>query len=101
LIHVEFEDGLSISVLKNWATCHKDLQLESWKLLKKSNLFKGRPTIFRTLPYSSSRVPSNRSRFATVHISVSKIAEASVKSKVMDMISKRFYWLMRLSLSYM
>jgi hypothetical protein len=29
LIHVEFEDGLSISVLKNWATCHKDLQLES------------------------------------------------------------------------
>jgi hypothetical protein len=35
LLHVEFEDGLTISVLKNRATRHKISQLEIVKVFKK------------------------------------------------------------------
>jgi hypothetical protein len=38
LLHVEFEDGLSVSFLKNKATCHKKLQLEIDKGSKKGQL---------------------------------------------------------------
>jgi hypothetical protein len=36
LVHVEFEYGLSISVAKSRATCHKNLQLEIEKFPKQS-----------------------------------------------------------------
>jgi hypothetical protein len=55
LFHVEFEDGLYISILKIRATHYKNLQLETVKFLKKSNLFKSRPpTLFPTPPFSNS-----------------------------------------------
>jgi hypothetical protein len=38
LLHVRFGDKLSISVSKNKATRHNNLQLETVKFLKKSNL---------------------------------------------------------------
>jgi hypothetical protein len=50
LFHVKFEDGLSIPVLKNRATCHKNLQLKIEKVLKKAMIplyFKSR--LFQTL----------------------------------------------------
>jgi hypothetical protein len=39
LLYVKFEDGLSISVLKNNAIRHNSLQLEIIRFLKKSNVF--------------------------------------------------------------
>jgi hypothetical protein len=42
LLHVKFEDGSSISFLKNRATRYKNLELEIVKFLKKSNVFKRR-----------------------------------------------------------
>jgi hypothetical protein len=42
IIYMEFEDELSISVLKTRAIYHKHLHLEIVKFLKRSNLFKGR-----------------------------------------------------------
>jgi hypothetical protein len=42
LLHVEFEDGLSISVLKDRATRYERLELEIVKFLKKSKVFKRR-----------------------------------------------------------
>jgi hypothetical protein len=47
LFHVEFEDGLSISVLKDRATRHKNVQLKIIKFLKKSN-------VFQTPPFSNT-----------------------------------------------
>jgi hypothetical protein len=43
---LEFEDGLSMSVLINRATRYKNLDLEVVKFLKKSNVFKRRPLHF-------------------------------------------------------
>jgi hypothetical protein len=57
---VKFEDGLFISLLKNRAIRLKILQLEIEQLLKKSNVFKRRPTVFHTLPFSNSCVHGNR-----------------------------------------
>jgi hypothetical protein len=42
LLHVVFEDELSISFWKNRTTCHKNLELKIVKFLKKSNMFKAR-----------------------------------------------------------
>jgi hypothetical protein len=42
MFHVDFEDGPSISDLENKATRRKKVQLEIVKLLKKSQMFKGR-----------------------------------------------------------
>lgn len=75
LPHVEFEDGYSISVLKNRATRHKKLQLEFEKFLKKSNLFENRlPAVFYTPPFQTRRVHRNLSRLgALVHVRVFKM----------------------------
>jgi hypothetical protein len=54
LLHVKIEDGLSISVLKNRATCHKNLELEIVKVLKKSNAAR----LFHTPLFSNFCVPS-------------------------------------------
>jgi hypothetical protein len=56
---VEFEDGLSISFLKNMATRYKNLDVEIVKFLKKSNVFKRRRRAFLTLvcPRSKLGVP--------------------------------------------
>jgi hypothetical protein len=49
LFHLKFEDMLYISVLKNRATCHKNLQLQIVKFLKRSYEFKPRPpNLFHT-----------------------------------------------------
>jgi hypothetical protein len=47
LLHVKFEGGLSVSVLKNKATRHKNSHLEIVKFLKKSNVLNG-PLYFKT-----------------------------------------------------
>jgi hypothetical protein len=44
--HVEFEDELSISLLRNKATLYKNLPLEIVKFLKKSNACNGRLPTF-------------------------------------------------------
>jgi hypothetical protein len=46
LLHVEFEDGLSIFVSKTRVTRPKISQLKIEKFPKKSNGFKGRPPTF-------------------------------------------------------
>jgi hypothetical protein len=51
LLHVKFEDGLFISVLRNRATLHKNQQLEIVKFRKMS---KGPPIfLFQTPPFSN------------------------------------------------
>jgi hypothetical protein len=55
LLHVRFDDKLSISVSKTRATRHNNLQLEIVKFLKKSNVFKGRaPLYFTPRPFPTS-----------------------------------------------
>jgi hypothetical protein len=56
LSHVEFEDRLSLSLLKNEAIHCKNSR-------KKSKVFKDRRHFFLTPPFSNSRVP----RFKTLH----------------------------------
>jgi hypothetical protein len=63
---VKFEDGLSISFLKNRATRHKNLELEILKFLKKSNVFKRR--LFQTLVWSKLG--------ALMHVRASKVTGA-------------------------
>jgi hypothetical protein len=60
LLHVKFEDVLSMPVLKNRATRHKNLQLEIVKFLKKSNVLKPDARFIHTLSFSTSRVRKSR-----------------------------------------
>jgi hypothetical protein len=48
LFHVEFEDGLSISVVKNRARCNKNSQLEIKKVSKNQA---ATPLFFHTPPF--------------------------------------------------
>jgi hypothetical protein len=61
MLHVEFEDRLSISVMKNRAIHHKNLHLEIVKLLKSQGHF-----YFKPRPCSNSRAQSNRSRLGAL-----------------------------------
>jgi hypothetical protein len=80
---MEFEDGLSTSVLKNKATCNEHVYLEIENFLKKSTVFKPRPpTLFHTL----SR--GRRSR-TMKHVRVSNITGTHTKERVM--VQSRFY----------
>jgi hypothetical protein len=62
LPHVEFEDGLSISVVKNKATCHKKLQLEIDKVFKNGQLRPPTWSILPAAPFWNACVSSSRSR---------------------------------------
>jgi hypothetical protein len=68
LLYVEFEDGSTISVMKNRAISHKRSQLAIVKFLKKSNVSKARPPDYSyPAPIKNSR---GRSRLdALVHVS--------------------------------
>jgi hypothetical protein len=59
LFHVEFENELSISVLKNKATYLKKLPLEIEKFLKKQNVFKSPPAEFISHPASFNLTSAN------------------------------------------
>jgi hypothetical protein len=61
LSHVEFEDGLFISILKNRATRHKILQLEIENFLKIVKSIE-RPPLFSNPAVSISYVCCNHSR---------------------------------------
>lgn len=75
LFRVKFEDGLSISILKNKATRHKTFPLEIEKFPKKAGNLKGRPpALLHTPPLSNFRVRGNRSRpQAPLHVKVFKV----------------------------
>jgi hypothetical protein len=80
--HVKFEDGLTVSVSKYKAACHKNLQLETVKLLKRSSAFKLRSlTLFHIVPFSDSRV--RRNRFMS---ELPRRLEHIQKSQVMEMV---------------
>jgi hypothetical protein len=92
VLRMYFEDGLSIPMLKNRATCYKNLQLELVKFLKKSNVFRGRP----------AHLYFKRRRFQmlvcvdqdSAHQFMSEFPrwlEHIQKSEVMEMVQSRFY----------
>jgi hypothetical protein len=68
LLHMEFEDGLSISVLKNRATCHKNLQLGIEKFLRVKDRW---PILFHTPPFWKSRWWSRLG--APMHVKASRM----------------------------
>jgi hypothetical protein len=83
---VEFEDGPSTSVLKNRATRDKNLQLGIVKFLKKSC----RRTEFYTPPFQTFVCVAIGQDLPQIPI-FSEGFEHSQKSKVMEMVSSRFY----------
>jgi hypothetical protein len=73
---VEFEDGLSIPVLKNRATRHCNGQLEIIKFLKSQA---GCPLYFKLRSFQTLRC-------------VPRCLKDDQKSNVMEMLSEKFYW---------
>jgi hypothetical protein len=73
LFHVGFQGGLSISVLKNRAPCHKNLHLEIITFLKKSNMFKPRPPTLFHPPFSRWSVWQLAKRVSRIAETYSKV----------------------------
>jgi hypothetical protein len=75
LFHVEFEGGLSISVLENRATCHKNLQLEI-EMFQKVQMFLKTAvhSIFTSCPFRTLAVRCSRPGLGTpAYVRVSKM----------------------------
>jgi hypothetical protein len=88
LTHVELEDGLSILVLKTRPICHKNLQLEIVKFLKKSQLCSPAHYISHPAFFKLSCI---RSRIAALVCQIFQADWNMQKSKVIVMCSRRFY----------
>jgi hypothetical protein len=77
LFHVEFEDGLIISVLNNRGNSSQKFTFGNRKVCKK----KKTPTIFQPPPFSNSYVAQGTGWFVPLHTRVSKITGAYAKKK--------------------